>query len=105
MYYRLKGPGTEAQRNTRKITLLTAKARSISKVRKRDGKPNGGVTAQKTYWRGAAHSNSEDSIRRGKHARREKIKTKVDLALRGRNGRVRDFAAVDASVKCKAVWT
>ena len=60
MYYRLKGPGTEAQRNTRKITLLTAKARSISKVRKRDGKPNGGVTAQKTYWRGAAHSNSED---------------------------------------------
>ena len=72
MYYRLKGPGTEAQRNTRKITLLTAKARSISKVRKGDEKPNGGVIAQNAYWRGAAHSKSEDSIGVGNLAKREK---------------------------------
>ena len=71
------------------------KARSISNVRKRDGKPNGGVIAQKTYWRGAAHSNSEDSIGTGNHAKREKKTNKSEnpiLRQRGRNGRVRDFA-------------
>ena len=69
------------------------KARSISNVRKRDGKPNGGVIAQKTYWRGAAHSNSEDSIGTGNHAKREKNKNENPISRqRGRNGRVRDFA-------------
>ena len=78
---------------TRKLTLPTAKARSISNVRKRDGKPNGAVITQNTYWRGAVHSNSEDSIGTGNHARREKTKAEPDLAAkrperaRGRFGR------------------
>ena len=84
MYHRLKGPGAETQRQTRKNTLPTAKARSISNVRKRDGKPNGGLIAQNTYWRGAAHSNSEDRIGTGNHTKREKkrneTKRKPDLA-------------------------
>ena len=63
-------------------------------VRKRDGKPKGGVIAQNTYWRGAAHSNSEDSIGTGNHAKREKTNKNENpiSGQRGRNGRVRDFA-------------
>ena len=71
-----------------------AKARSISNVRECDGKPNGGVMAQHTYWRGSAHSNSEDSIGTRNHAKREK-QTKTKTRFRGREavtGRVRDFA-------------
>ena len=89
MYHRLKGPGAETQRQTRKNTLPTAKARSISNVRKRDGKPNGRVIAQNTYGRGAAHSNSEDSIGTGNHAKREKTnkrKRKPDLAAEAGTG-------------------
>ena len=62
------------------------KARSISKVRKGDEKPNGGVIAQNTYWRGAAHSNSEDSIGTGNHARREKQNPKPDRAAEAGTG-------------------
>ena len=86
MFHRLKGPGTETQRQTRKITVPTAKAQSISNVRKRDGKSNGGVVAQDTDGRGAAHSNSEDSIGTGNHARREKQNPKPDLAAEAGTG-------------------
>ena len=46
------------------------------------------------YWRGAAHSNSEDSIGTRKHAKREKRNKQNENPIsrqRGRNGRVRDF--------------
>ena len=45
--------------------------------------------------RGAAHSNSEDSIGTGNHAKRKKKQTKKESPIsrqRGRNGCVRDFA-------------
>ena len=46
------------------------------------------------YWRGAAHSNSEDSIGTRKHAKREKRNKQNENPIsrqRGRNGCVRDF--------------
>ena len=56
----------------------------------------GGVIAQNTYWRGAAHSNSEDSIGTRNQAKRGKKQTNQNenpiSRWRGRNGRVRDFA-------------
>ena len=81
MYYRLKGPGTETERQTKKIALPTVKARSIPNVRERNGKPNGGVIGQNMHWRDTAHSNSEDSIRTRNHAN---IYIKTKSKTRGR---------------------